>query len=66
MNAQLTNRVEWVVIIDYPVLLQESMTIQLTNQLQLEGEEKRKLHNIIQEEERYSRFDFLVTNDIKE
>ena len=32
--------------------LQENMILQLTNQLQIEGEEKRKLHVVIEEQER--------------
>ena len=30
------------------------MILQLTNQLQIEGEEKRKLHIVIEEQERWS------------
>ena len=32
--------------------LQENMILQLTNQLQIEGDEKRKLHVVIEEQER--------------
>ena len=42
--------------------LQENMILQLTNQLQIEGEEKRKLHVVIEEQERcyiFSPFEFL-------
>ena len=33
--------------------VQENMILQLTNQLQIEGEEKRKLHVVIEEQERW-------------
>ena len=32
--------------------VQENMILQLTNQLQIEGEEKRKLHVVIEQQER--------------